>query len=643
MMEKTWQFPPNGGGEFVGFNNGALDHFQGQRLSSTVREVIQNSLDARKNKKKPMRVQFKIEKIEKTLVPEITHLKPHLEACKKTAQDQDLEVAINFYEKAIKSIEQETTIKFLLIHDNNSDGLTGPIDGNRGAWAALVKGTGVSQKPGIDSLGSFGHGSKAPFSLSDVRSIFYLSYVQDGKNLEKRFQGKSILQSHTPLSKTGLTQGTGYFGWASSNNCAPLLNDHIPDWATKMRDEFSNESGTTLIVPYFQLNDTELPEMAISCIGNFYYAIKQGNLEVEIEGEVKLNKDNINCQFYSYRKKLPEEKDFIDHKKMTEHFDSLSAIVEPDHQKTQEVHGLGPFQWYLKFLDQDEDQRKRVAVARKDGMLIKHNPLYLERFTNVRPFLMFVCVSGEKGSALLKRVENPRHDDFEFDRIQDAQEREKLLRSYRTLTNKIRDVIKTYAKLEAQDEQSDSTMNKWFRPTTVNAEHGKGVERGAVMQASRTNTIFKAKKANANQPGDGKNVSLSGQGMRGGEGKKESSSGPLPGRGSGRVIGKGKPTSSEMKYLPLTNLRSIPDSDRKLKLIFDNPGAGTHQIIVEKVGEDVQERIQLDAGDGTFIDQISVELGDEARQEVSIVSDESIKEFALKASLVILKTKENNS
>ena len=42
-----WNFPLNNGGLETGFNDAAIDTFAGKRLSSLVREVIQNSLDAK--------------------------------------------------------------------------------------------------------------------------------------------------------------------------------------------------------------------------------------------------------------------------------------------------------------------------------------------------------------------------------------------------------------------------------------------------------------------------------------------------------------------------------------------------------------------------------------------------------------------
>ena len=39
-----WSFPSNNGGTIDGFNNGAIDTFAGKRLSSVVREIIQEDV-----------------------------------------------------------------------------------------------------------------------------------------------------------------------------------------------------------------------------------------------------------------------------------------------------------------------------------------------------------------------------------------------------------------------------------------------------------------------------------------------------------------------------------------------------------------------------------------------------------------------
>ena len=53
-----WNFPPNNDGIAAGANDGAIDAFAGKRLSSVVREVIQNSLDAKKYGDQPVNIHF---------------------------------------------------------------------------------------------------------------------------------------------------------------------------------------------------------------------------------------------------------------------------------------------------------------------------------------------------------------------------------------------------------------------------------------------------------------------------------------------------------------------------------------------------------------------------------------------------------
>ena len=62
-MKIGWQFPLNNGGVGAGPNDGAIDHFTGNILSSVVREVIQNSLDARDGLNDPVKVAFRLDKV----------------------------------------------------------------------------------------------------------------------------------------------------------------------------------------------------------------------------------------------------------------------------------------------------------------------------------------------------------------------------------------------------------------------------------------------------------------------------------------------------------------------------------------------------------------------------------------------------
>ena len=293
--------------------------------------------------------------------------------------------------------------------------------------------------------------------------------------------------------------------------------------------------------------ETELPETAISCIANFYYAIEKGSLEVDVSGS-RFEQTNIKDKFYEYRARLDEEKDFLDHQNIVDHLQSLLAVVDPEPGQNgsglTEVPSLDSFRWFIKIFDDDDERavRTRVAIARNDGMLIKHNPWKLERFPLTKPFEMFVCVENGRGSELLRRLENPQHDDFEFDRIEDWVERQDAEKLYGKLTDKIRWVINRVAKLDSQDETRDSRMDKWFRPSASQDKPGEGTERGKKISVSRTSPRFKKKKPGDFKPGDGPVVGLAGEGRLGGSGKNRGKKGgPFPKTGTGGVAGRGKP------------------------------------------------------------------------------------------------------
>ena len=53
---KKWVFRLLEGTGFEGPNSGSGDHFKGTKLSSLVRELVQNSMDAHNNGPKPVKI-----------------------------------------------------------------------------------------------------------------------------------------------------------------------------------------------------------------------------------------------------------------------------------------------------------------------------------------------------------------------------------------------------------------------------------------------------------------------------------------------------------------------------------------------------------------------------------------------------------
>ena len=330
-----WCFPPNNHGLAAGVNDGAMDAFAGARLSSVVREIIQNSLDAAVSPDVPVRISFSLDTVDKKKFDGFEGIAPHLKASSKMAGSQGLDDVVNFYDHSVQEVAKIRNVKVLSIHDFNTRGLVGPLDEPRGAWSALVKGAGISQKASSGALGSFGHGSKAPFAYSQTRSLFYLSRIDEKGNLQDRFQGKSILQTHVdPSDSTQHTQGTGFYGHVEK--LMPLIDDEVPSWAKQLRERVTSGTGTSIFVPYTEYSQDLYPETRITVIANFFYAIRSGALEVTV-GDDLIDKTNLVEWFHDCERILDDEQDEIDVDYIRDCFKSINTILFPDHSNVQHL------------------------------------------------------------------------------------------------------------------------------------------------------------------------------------------------------------------------------------------------------------------------------------------------------------------
>lgn len=477
-MQIGWQFPHNFGGQSQGFRDGAIDTFSGRRLSGLVREVIQNSLDAYdESSGGPVTVDFSLTSLPKSDLSDLDQLARHIEKCSETAELHKTEDIKEFHDHATDMIREKKNIPILVISDYNTYGLTGPIDDQYGAWFALTKGTGITQKLGSGSLGSYGHGSKAPFAMSSIRTVYYLSKTSnENGDKEVRFQGKSILQSHKHPDDNEITQGVGYYG--VQNKLGPLLNDDAPNWAVSLRERCTNGKGTTILIPFTRFRDDLFPETKITVVANFYYAIKLDRLKVIVDGET-INSDNIDKVFHWCEQALPVEKDEIDVEHTENCFESIRTIISNTHKGSNEITGFGRIDWFLRM--GDDIHHRDVAISRESGMLITRSAPNFHRFPSIKPFDMFVFVNAGEGSSTLKRLENPAHDNFEFDRVVDADDVKVIRKRYKAFVKKVRDILRKYAAVESDDEVRLSELSQLMFDLGASEDRSKNTERGVTM------------------------------------------------------------------------------------------------------------------------------------------------------------------
>ena len=264
-----WRFPPTNGGRIDGFNDPGIAHFTGAPLASLARETIQNSLDARLAPDEPVHVSFELIYLRPGNVGQ-DELAMAINASIQTVGDDPLASAALAAAKSILSDE----IPCLRVSDRNTTGLLGDH------WRALVKMQGVSHKPELEGAGgSHGIGKYAPFAVSTLRTVFYWTCFHENGKVQEKFQGKSVLMSHTN-AKQEETQGTGFFG--VKEDCRELTQK-IPQLFRLLDQHQCPLRGTSLTIMGFRETDDWRRRVAASAIGNFFFAIGTGRLTVIVE------------------------------------------------------------------------------------------------------------------------------------------------------------------------------------------------------------------------------------------------------------------------------------------------------------------------------------------------------------------------
>jgi hypothetical protein len=560
-----WFFPPAGGGETQGFNVAAINIFQGSRIASLIRETIQNALDAMEesSKKRPVKVNLDLFEIEADEVPEIKKLSRYLEFARKTAisQTSKKDKSVKFYEEAL-ALVNKSKVSFLAVHDFNTKGLRGStieIDGKSSPWLALVKGTGISFKDSEDALGAFGHGSKAPFAVSQLRTIFYLTKVPtDSRKYEWRFQGKSILQSMIEASGFK-TQATGFYG--ITEECQPLINDQAPEWPIKQREGVGNSCGTSVFIPFPDLStklESSWLEVQAAVLASFYYAISAEKLEVSF-GSEGINRDNLKER----HEKLIHQLEKIDNRESREILDAMrptNTIHDPTPglSGTLTTDSFGEVDWYMQC--DERVKRRRVAIARQNGMLITERAEGLTRFDDTRPFNLFLCVLGKEGNEILRRMENPQHNNFEIDRVQHGSERTEIKKRYEAFTREIRDLIGRFAGLDDNSEIFSDDLDELlggFNKEVLNVDGNQLSTRTYVEERETRNTRQSNSLLTLESVGD----EIDGVGP--GQGKTIESGGK-----SSVELGDFPAKASAKSLVPVKDPRIVPLGSNKIKLFF---------------------------------------------------------------------------
>lgn len=637
-----WNFPPTNGGRVDGFNDPGIAHFTGTPLGSLARETIQNSLDARLGEDRPVHVSFELISLNPDHLGR-DEIARTIDECKLTANaDGDL-AAVSALEAASRTIRQES-IPCLRVSDRETTGLRGDH------WRALVKMQGISHKPDLEGAGgSHGIGKYAPFAVSTVRTVFYWTCFHEDGCDQERFQGKSVLMSHLNRDDEE-TQGTGFYGF--HRNCRELT-EGIPQGFRVLDAAQRPKPGTSLTILGFRETDNWRRRIAASVIENFFYAIASGGLTVIVEPEetsdlMEIDRLSMDKWFQYLIEDESGDNSTNDMISQVREARTFWELSQSDPIAEKQDSDLGHCKLWLRTSD---SLPSKVAFVRRTGMLVTTRQQGLIRFPGFRDFAALCVFEDPEGNELLRRMENPKHDQFEPERLP-KEERDRGRRALKRVTEWVRAEIRKQAgppeggKRTVLSELAvylpDYQPEEPFDDTSSDSheddgEPGFGGRVTISLKPVRRPVPSGLATEDETESDDGAGEDTGGEG---GAGTGENGGGGGDGGGSGEGEGQGGTGPSgggkARRGIPVSRVRMLPLVGRKnqYQLSFLPQKDGIARLILEEAGDSTSMPRNDVRAAGTDISLDKVRLKKGQRHVIEITADGPIDGRAWRLSAV---------
>ena len=636
MANSVGDFLPPTEGRVDGFNDPGIAHFSGFPYSSLARETIQNSLDARDRHDEPVHVSFEMIELSPDELGQ-AELSAAIEACGNEVDSDDPAQSELIRAQEVLALNE---VPFLRVSDRNTTGLRGKH------WRTLVKMQGASFKADLEGAGgSFGIGKYAPFAVSALRTVFYWTCFEEDGMIHERFQGKCVLMSHQHDGTE--VQGTGFYGLR--DGCVEMETS-IPDCFRLASQKSHPVFGTSLVIAGFMEARDWRRRVASSVIENFFYAIDRGQLKVLIEpgdddGDLFEIDDATlgNCFFALMGERSDSEDERAEGGNSLSQAKAFWAISDADATAIEKQdQDFGHCRLWIRV---EEGLPSRVGFVRRTGMLVTTQQRNLIRFPGFRDFAALCVFEDPAGNEFLRRMENPRHNQFEPDRLPEA-DRRKGRRALKRITDWIRSEVRKQAgppeggrstvlselATYLPDLQPDEPFEDTCRENDGTGEPGFGERVTLALKPIRRPappTLPIDEDSNEYGDGDGSDTGGAGGGGTDANQGSEGTGGVGEGEGQGGTGGRGGRRPRE-SGIPISGVRilSIAGQENCYQLSFRSGGEGVVRLELEEAGDSTTIRrgdIRAVA-EGVSLDRVSLHEG--RRATVDITADAPIGQRA---------------
>ena len=595
MTRPTWRFPSrNGGIDYV--NDPSSAHFSDAPIAKLVRELIQNSLDAKHDGfADPVTVTFSETRVKRGLIGGASLLR-HLQSCLDRANDDDRPDMVDVYTNALAVIRQRG-IPCLKVHDTGTMGL------NDARWKALVIQEGAVSKGRGAPGGSYGIGKNAILNVSDLQTVFYSTRLVEGrKGLVTKLQGKATLTGHP--DPDGSDDDLQHIGFYILHEDGPIMGRDIPKFFQLA------ETGTGVFIMGFNPHSSDwMDQVATAVIENFFYAIHHQSLTVEVVPEdgipVRIDHQTID---YLFERLTPINQNAV------HYYRAIRDLPAEDIEATRRFKDLGRLKAYIVFADRSP---RRIAHINRNGMLItdsreqKSNPLAPRGRSLWPDFVGVIVPDTDAGDLWLRKMENPSHDSLSSGQLRREEDRREAESRVKQARSELGEIIESRAKIDRYGEASNIDELAGILPDQDDAP-GDRILTTQVIETRATpfDVIEVAEEVAGEGGGEGENP-WDGSGG-GGNGTEEGGGGGTDGN---KPVRHREPRAvlRRVRYIPLSsgeaivafNPTSDPPQEVRLSLMpagTDRDPRGTRPVVImeaTRVG-DVEEALSVNDGEIVF-------------------------------------------
>ena len=422
----SWQFAPNDGGIDV-VRDASSAHFSGSPLANAVREVIQNSLDARQDGLDKVEVAFTEIEVPHEAIG-AAGLRPHLEQCLLRADAEGHSSIQASFQQALEKMSADP-VRCLKIHDTGTTGLRKPN------WDALVLQEGAVEKQTNQTApgGSYGTGKNAVLNVSDLMTVFYSTrYVEGRMGRVQKLQGKATLMTH-PDPDLPLSRSVQHVGFYRNPDREPVTGVRAIPEIFQLQ-----ATGTGIYIMGFNPHCEDwITETRVAVIANFFHAIHQQRLEVVVKGmssdEIFIGQQTIGIEF---DKHAPEAAAHQYYRAISGQTGSLATTLKSPAP-------VGALNVYLLA---DRGPR-RTAYVNQNGMLVcdsrdqRANPLAPIGRSLWPDYTAVVIPATKEGATFLLKMENPSHNALSTKRLPEQHEQKRADDALRAARTSIRSYI----------------------------------------------------------------------------------------------------------------------------------------------------------------------------------------------------------